>query len=235
MEKYNDFLKRISYQKAELQIGEGRFKPDVRVYEKVDQDNGFKPFYGDTVVFDLDSRIKNKIAGMIDRLYEIAPECFCERIKADTIHMTLHDLSASDALENVAAEVFDNEIKLLRVLRENPQKSRTIKMKTNYIINMVSTSLVLALVPENETEWNKLQEMYDLINEVRTCPYPYLTPHITLAYFNYNGFDEKSADKLKSAVFELNKNHFSIPLQTNRLYYQKFISMNDYISVIKFV
>lgn len=234
MEKYNDYISRISYQKAELQLGDGFFTPDRRVYEKVNQDNGFKPFYGDTVVFDLDSRVKKKIAGIIERLYKIAPECFCERIKADTIHMTLHDLSASDKLENVSAEVFDNEVKLLRVLQESPQKPATIKMRTNFIINMVSTSLVLALAPADEAEWNKLQELYELINKVKVCPYPFLTPHITLAYFNYNGFDEKSADMLKAAVLELNKNHFDITLRTNRLYYQKFVSMNDYIPVFKF-
>lgn len=234
MENYSDYLNRISYQKADLQIGEGSFKPDGRLFEKVNQGNGFKPFYGDTVVFDLDSCIKEKISGIIDRLYETAPECFCERIKADTIHMMLHDLSASDKLENMAVEVFDNEVNLLRVLKGNPQKAQTIKMKTNFIINMVSTSLVLALVPADEVEWNKLQEMYELINKVKVCPYPFLTPHITLAYFNYNGFDEKSADKLKSAVLELNEKNFDITLQKSRLYYQKFISMNDYISFFKF-
>lgn len=235
MECFDDFLKRISYQQAELQLGDGLFKPDNRVYKKVNQDNGFKRFYGDTVVFDLDSRVKNKIAGIIDRLYKTAPECFCERIKADTIHMTLHDLSASDTLENVAAEVFDNEVKLLRILKENPQKPMTIKMKTNFIINMVNTSLVLALVPADEAEWNKLQQLYDLINQVKVCKYPYLTPHITLAYFNCDGFDEKSADKLKSAVLELNKTHFDVSLRTNKLYYQKFSSMNDYHSVFPLV
>ena len=234
MECFDDFLKRISYQQAELQLGDGLFKPDNRVYEKVDQDNGFKPFYGDTVVFDLDIPVKNKIFGIIDRLYKTAPECFCERIKADTIHMTLHDLSASDTLENVAAEVFDNEVKLLRILKENPQKPMTIKMKTNFIINMVNTSLVLALVPADEAEWNKLQQLYDLINQVKVCKYPYLTPHITLAYFNCDGFDEKSADKLKSAVLKLNKNSFGMALKTDSLYYQKFISMNDYVSVFRF-
>lgn len=235
MECFDDFLKRISYQQAELQLGDGLFKPDNRVYKKVNQDNAFKPFYGDTVVFDFDRRTKAKIAGMIDSLYSAVPECFCEQIKEDTIHMTLHDLSASDKLENVADKVFDNEVELLRVLRDYPQKPMTIKMKTNYIINMVSTSLVQALVPTDEFEWNKLQVLYELINRVKVCPYPFLTPHITLAYFNYNGFDASSADKLKAKVYELNQNRFDITLKTSRLYYQKFVSMNDYYSVFPFV
>lgn len=235
MEKYNDFSDRISYQSAELQIGNGNFTPDGRVYEKVNQDNSFKPFFGDTVVFDLDKRSREKVSKIIDNLYDAAPECFCERIKTDTIHMTLHDLSASDDLSAVSAETFCNEVDLLRVIKEKPLKPHLIKMKTNFIVNMVSTSLVLALVPTDEGEWNKLQELYDLINKVRVCPYPFLTPHITLAYFNHNGFNECSAKKLKTSVYELNQNHFIFTLNTNRLYYQKFTSMNDYISVFRIV
>ena len=235
MDTYRDFINRISYQQAELQIGSGYFKPDGRVYQKVACDNRFKPFWGDTVVFDLDRRTKAKIAGIIDSLYSAVPECFCEQIKEDTIHMTLHDLSTSDNLDSIAPEMFGNEIELLRVLKENPQQLNSIKMKTNYIINMVSTSLVLALVPADEGEWNKLQEMYELINRVKVCPYPYLTPHITLAYFNYNGFDANSADKLKAKVYELNQNRFDITLRTSKLYYQKFVSMNDFYLVFPFV
>lgn len=235
MEKYKDFLERISYQKAELQIGEGRFIPDGRVCEKVGNDNRFKPFFGDTVVFALEKRTQNVISEIIDKLYEIAPECFCERINTETIHITLHDLSASENLDIIASQVFRNEVKLLQIINSSPVKPQTIKMKANYIINMVSTSLVLALVPTDKSEWNKLQEIYDLINEVKVCGYPFLTPHITLAYFNYNGFDEAASQKLKSAVFAINQNSFALSLDTNKLFYQKFIGMNKYFSVFPLV
>ena len=176
METYKDFLERISYQYPELLLEEGDFKPDKRVYEKVNPDNRFKPFFGDTVVFELDSSTKERVIQQIKKLYDAVPVCFSEQINTDTFHMTLHDLSASDKLEKVAAEVFKNEVELLRLVKEKPQQPKTIKMKSNYIINMVNTSLVLALVPENETEWIKLQALYDLVNEVRVCPYPFLTP-----------------------------------------------------------
>ena len=235
METYKDFLGRISYQQPELLLEEGDFKPDKRVYEKVDPDNSFKPFFGDTVVFELDSSTKEMISKRIKKLYDTVPACFSEQINTDTLHMTLHDLSASDKLEKVSAAMFKNEVELLRLVKVKPQQPKTIKMKSNYIINMVNTSLVLALVPENETEWIKLQALYDLINEVRVCPYPFLTPHITLAYFNYNGFDQKSADKLRALVFELNKKSLPVTLDTNKLYYQKFTSMNEYFSVFGIV
>ncbi len=231
MEKYNDFLERISYQQAELQIGEGDFIPDDRVYQKVNNDNCLKPFYGDTVVFDLSSKTKKKIDKMIDTLYEVVPECFCERLSENTLHMTLHDLSASENLETISCELFHNEVQLLQYLSQEPCKSQTIKMKMNYIVNMVNTSIVLALVPADKNEWNKLQKLYAFINKVKVCPYPYLTPHITLAYFNYNGFSTTSAEKLKEVVKDLNTKSLDIDLHTNKLFYQKFVSMNQYLKV----
>lgn len=235
MEKYNDFLERTGYQKPEYDVDNTYFRPDGRVYEKVREDNQFKDFYGDTVVFDLDTETKKKVFGIIRQLYSAVPECFSEKINENTIHMTLHDLSAADKLDSVAAEVFDNEIKLANVLKENPVKPQTIKMRTNYVINMIHTSLVLALYPADENEWNKLQNLYDLIDKVRVCPYPYLTPHITLAYYNYNGFDVNSVYRLKEIVKELNKQSFEITLNTEKLVYQKFTSMNDYISIFNLI
>lgn len=231
MESYKAFSKRIDYQKPELGVDNIYFQPDGRVYEKVKEDNRFKSFYGDTVVFDLDSKTKEKIFEIIEKLYDAVPECFCEKLIRDTIHMTLHDLSASDNLDKTAPEVFNNEIKLLQVIGDNPIKKQTIKMKTNYVINMIHTSLVLALCPADEKEWEKLARLYDLINQVKLCGYPFLTPHITLAYYNYNGFDVCSVQKLKEVVKELNKESFEITLNTEKLVYQKFTSMNNYISI----
>ena len=232
MEKYNEFVQRISYQQAQLQIKNGDFTPDGRVFQKVAPDNSFKPFYGDTVVFDLPKKVKKTICPIIDELYEKCPECLCKRLDNHTMHMTLHDLSASDNLDEVAGDVFKNEIKLLEVINKNPVERHKIKMKTNFILNMVDTSLVLALVPLDEDEWNKLQTLYDMINQVKVCSYPFLTPHITLAYFNYNGFDKASSDKLKKVVTSLNeKLSIEIHLDTKKLYYQKFVSMNEYINI----
>ena len=235
MENYNDFLNRISYQQTELQIGEGFFKPDNRVYEKVNSDNSFKPFYGDTVVFDLDCHTKTRLYKLIDKLYQSVPECFCQRLDKSTIHMTLHDLSASDNLDRISSEVFTNEIRLLQAINNKPIEPQTIRMRSNFIVNMVSTSLVLALVPADDMEWNKIQVLYDLVNEVKVCSYPYLTPHITLAYFNYDGFDAGSVQNLREVVNELNKESFEITLNTENLKYQKFTSMNDYISIFNLI
>lgn len=232
MEAYSDFLTRTGeFEKPELAMGDGDFHPHAELGAKCRPDGTFGEFFGDTVVFELKHKAKEKFAEIIEELYAKVPECFSEKINAGTLHMTLHDLSASENLGEVAADVFNNEIKLIEVLKENPIEIKTVKMKTNFIINMVSKSLVMALVPEDEEEWNKLQTLYSLINQVKVCPYPFLTPHVTLAYFNTNGFGEKSVRKLKKIVEKMNEKGFEVTLHTNKLYYQHFRSMNDYTNI----
>lgn len=49
----------------------------------------------------------------MDLLYQSAPECFCERLVSNTFHVTLHDLSNSPSLQDVAEELFENELRVI--------------------------------------------------------------------------------------------------------------------------
>lgn len=234
MESYNDFGKRISWQGPEFGADNIFFHPNNRVFEKLNNDNSFKNFYGDTVVFELESDAKKRVFEIIEKLYETVPECFGNKLIEDTIHMTLHDLSASENINTAGEQTFINELKLLDTVRINPIKHQTIKMRTNYVVNILNISLVLALVPADENEWNKLAELYDLIDTVRKCDHQ-LTPHITLAYYNYNGFDVGSVQRLKELVRQLNKESFEITLNTENLVYQKFTNMTDYVNIFNLI
>ena len=64
---------------------------------------------------------------------------------------------------------------------------------------------------------------------------PVLTPHVTLAYFNTNGFSEKSVKKLKKIVAKMNESGFDVTLHTDKLYYQHFYSMNDYKNIFPLI
>lgn len=230
MESYIEFLNRInSFEKKDISFGEEYFVGSPSITQKVDAKNAFREFYGDTVVFNLDDATKEKLEEYVKKLYEAASECFCEKLISDTYHMTLHDLSNSPALEEVAAEAFCNELKVVN-LKKNVDVTK-IKMKSKYIFNMVNISLVMGLYPVNEEEYNKLMKLYSLFDEVKELSYP-LTPHITLAYYNVNGFGAESAKKLEDVVRELNGCELEVELDVENLYYQKFRSMNDYINII---
>ena len=202
------------------------------ISQKVGKDNVFRNFYGDTIVFALDDIVKEKLAEYVELLYQSAPECFCERLVTHTFHVTLHDLSNAPVLRDVAEELFENELKVIEKMGEiQKQEKDIIKMKSKYIFNMVDTSLVLRLYPVDEGEYRRLMDLYSLFDTVKKLSYPF-TPHITLAYYNIDGFDLQAARSLEDAVNKLNKNEIEIELNVNHLFYQKFKSMNDYIDII---
>lgn len=233
METYKAFLDRIgSFEKEELWLGEGHFRGSAAIAQKVDENNRFRPFYGDTVVFNLDDGMKKEVEGIVDRVYAAAAECFCERLRPDTFHMTLHDLSNSPVWEAIATEVCENERAAAKIAeRICAQK---IRMRSKFIFNMVNTSLVLGLYPADEEAYRKLMRLYHLFEDIKKLSYP-LTPHITLGYYNIHGFNAQSARKLEAVVKELNKNVLEVELDTRNLFYQRFVSMDDYTSIFALV
>lgn len=232
METYQEFLDRIdSFEKKEIQYGNSCFMGNPSISQKVSKNNTFREFYGDTIVFALDDLVKEKLAEYVDSLFQSAPECFCERLVPNTFHVTLHDLSNSPTLQNVAEQIFENELQAIEKMGEI-QEYKKIKMKSRYIFNMVDTSLVLGLYPADEDEYRKLMELYRICDDIIKLNYPF-TPHITLAYYNVNGFDLQASRLLENAVNQLNdREFFEIELNVSSLYYQKFKSMNHYVNII---
>lgn len=234
METYAEFLARInSFEKMPIDFGKGHFDGSPSIAHKVNIDNTFKRFYGDTVVFGLDEAVKNKLAKYVDELYRVAPECFCERLVSHTFHVTLHDLSNSAVLSDVAEELFRNELKIIEIASAiKKHKSAKLKMKSNNIFNMVGTSLVMGLYPTSDVDYRTMMELYAAVDGVKKLGYP-LTPHITLAYYNVNGFSSRSAQKLIDVVNNLNADPIELELNVDDLFYQKFTSMNNYIDIIR--
>lgn len=228
--KYSNWLD--SFEQTELLVDDKYFKTDGSVARKVDKQNKFKHYFGDTTVFELDENTKSKIARIISILYKQLPECFCERIHSYTIHMTLHDLSSAEKIEDVKAEVEENEKRIRELLKTNPIFPQTIRMTTNNIYNSCHISLVMGLKPADRYEYEKLLKIYELFDKVRDLKRP-LVPHITLGYYNQYGFDEDLVRKLKKLVKELNQQSFEVVLDTQKLVYQTFTSMNDYRTVLK--
>lgn len=234
METYQEFLDRInSFEKKELSFGNEYFKGNPSILQKVDQNNRFRDFYGDTVVFSLEDQVKDELEKYVNSLYYSAPECFCERLDSSTFHMTLHDLSSSAMLGDIAEESFENELNVMEKITEIQKYNITkIKMRSHYIFNMVNTSLVLGLYPVDAQEYHKLMKLYSVFDSVKKLNYP-LTPHITLAYYNSHGFDLRAARKLEDVVSQLNDREVKIDINIEHLYYQKFKSMNYYINIVE--
>jgi 2'-5' RNA ligase len=235
METYAEFMSRInSFEKRGFSLGMGHFIPSGSVPQKVGEDNTFSSFFGDTVVFDLDEASKSTINCIIDILYQKAPNCFCERLKSETIHLTLHDLSNSPRKEDVTDKLADNYKKIKEIIVKGQIKHDFIRMKSNYIINMVNTSMVLCFYPADELEYNKIMELYETMDNVVHLPYPF-TPHVTLAYFNRYGFEAHDTIALEEAVNMLNMFNMEMVLNVDRLFYQRFENMNTFYNFCKLI
>ena len=50
-----------------------------------------------------------------------------------------------------------------------------------------------------------------------------------------NGFYGEKLHEIERVVNALNRESFDITLSTDKLYYQKFINMNEFINIIPFV
>ena len=188
------------------------------------------------MVFNL-SEVQKKIIfeRYIKLLYEAVPHCFAEMLQEHTLHMTLHDLNASAEYDyDVMENMFETEVLMVRLIEALEVKPQTISMITTCAFNMVNTSLVLGLRPATEEDYEKLMYLYCNIDSIRSLPYPF-TPHITLAYFNREGFGIEEIREIERILNVLNRVCFEVPLSIENLYYQKFISMNDYFNVLPFV
>ena len=235
-ESYEDFLKRIfSFEKAEFTFGTEKFESSGSVMAKVNEDGSFRRFIGDTVVFDLEPEQKRTINEQyIKPLYRVAPECFAEKFHESTLHVTLHDLSATGSNDyEVLQKMFETEVQLAKKLKKMPIKVQKIEMVTTCVFNMVNTSLVLGLVPKTHEDFEKLMEMYCFVDGIHQLPYP-LTPHITLAYYGRNVLDGEKMRGIEQVVNTLNRESLNITLSTVRLYYQKFIDMNTFFNIMSF-
>ena len=232
MESREAFKKRIyDYFPKEFFLEKKFFETRQSVKDKVDSTNHFKDFYGDTIVFDLGLNYKNRINSIISELYNYVPECFCERLSKDNLHITLHDLSSSKRIEDVSSLLHVNQIRLNQILNTVKIMPQTIRMKTHCIANILNISLVLVFVPINNEEYLKLITLYRLFDGVRTLDY-YYSPHVTLGYYNINGFDVSSVEKLENLVKKLNEEEFEITISTEKLFYQIFTSMDEYTNIL---
>ena len=226
METYQEFLNRINSFEQDFDLSKKNFEPNPAVLVKIDEQNHFKSFYGDTAVFVLSPEEQEFFNSYTDLLYKKAPECFAERLHSETFQMTLHDLSNSPFESKVSEKMKQNEIQLRNMNFPKIQ----IFMKFNAVFNMNHTALCIGLFPADDAEYQKLMQLYELVNQVHVLPYP-LTPHVTLAYYNRNGFPADSGKKLNQIVSELNQHPHDVLLETSRLFYQHFTDMREYRNI----
>jgi len=202
----------------------GAFVTNPNLSKKANNKGAFLPFYGNTVVFDLDEATKKALLSLQEELYKNAGWMLSQRIDPATFHMTLHDLvNAPELTDDLKCRMQEAEVKAKSIM-ETWKGQTPLRMKATWLFNMVNTSIVLGLAPADEESWHQLDEMYTTLESVVHLGYA-LTPHITMAYFKPGNYTQYDLNYLSQALRPVNLN---VELSLENLFYQEFSDMNHY-------
>ena len=211
---------------------DGMFETNPNLTCKVEVGGGFRPFYGDTVIFDVEDEVKDRIERIKSQLYRACGDMLADPLEKDSFHMTLHDLlneGAGRAAEADMQRVRTMAVEILRRIRE--REKEPVEMRMTWVFNMVNTSVVIGFEPAEETDCRRIMSMYEELQQVVRLDYP-LTPHITAAYYKPGRYGRGEIERLSGVFDKLSREPFVIRLRIENLVYQEFTSMNQYETVL---
>lgn len=191
---------------------------------KVDERGCFRPFFGNTVVFLMEEKVRKALAVLQDELYEKAGDVLAARLNEDTFHMTLHDLINGPQRDEKLLRQMAVAEREAKTLLQRWQDTSPLHMRATWLFNMVSTSIVLGLAPCDAQSARRLSDMYGALENVVPLGYA-LTPHITMAYFKPGVYSQQQLEGLRAALHPV---QLEVELSMDRLVYQTFEDMNYY-------
>ena len=206
----------------------GDFSTNPNLRKKVDDAGNLLPFLGNTVVFLLDEKTKEKLRQLQESLYQAAPDMLAQPLQMSTFHMTLHDLANGTPVQPGLQDYIHYTQERVSQILPGWKDAPPLRMKTTWLFIMVNTSIVLGLKPADEESWRRLDEMYTTLEDVVRLGYG-LTPHITMAYFLPGTY---SSDQVQRLSEVLRRVDLDITLDMKNLVLQNFSDMNHYETVL---
>lgn len=202
----------------------GDFSTREGLRMKVDERGCFRPFFGNTVVFLMEEKVRQQLTVLQDELYEKAGDVLAARLNEDTFHMTLHDLINGPEKDEKLLRQMAVAEREAKTLLHRWQDRGPLYMRATWLFNMVNTSIVLGLAPCDAQSTQRLSDMYGALENVVPLGYA-LTPHITMAYFRPGVYSQQQLEGLRAALQPV---QLEMELSMDRLVYQTFENMNDY-------
>lgn len=203
---------------------EEAFTHNLKLEDKVSYLGNFLPYWGNTVVFDLDQKTIDHLSLVQNSLYEAAGDMLAKQLRSSTLHMTLHGLTEGRGNFPIYNERLEKMRTGAASLIAQWRKQEPLQMRGTWIFNMNHTSLVLGLVPNNHDTYLCLMKMYEALEKLTGTKADFC-PHITLAYFKPGKYDRKSVMALKAA---LHAEPIIIDLPMENLKVKNFYHMNCY-------
>ena len=205
---------------------DGCFETHPNVKMKVDEEGKMKPFYGNSMIFQIKDQIFLECCWHI--INEIQQSIMmAEPLKNHTMHMTLHDLVNGTTPPYHMEEVNQKAIHILQSLPDFE-----IKLKPSRVYSMNQTSIVLGMEAINEEHHQKLMSIYECFQEVVPLSYAY-TPHVTISYYRPNIYPHHDVLQLQKIMADVNAfiGNITLVLRKEDLKLMVFTNMNEYQEV----
>ena len=197
---------------------------------KVAPDGVLLPFYGSTVIYDLDESAKNALKQLQTALYDRCGKLLSEPLTEQSFHVTLHDLISGTDRDAVLVGVNELRESAEKAVEEVKTFLRTpVPMKPVKLVSMVGTSVVLLLEPVYPVHEQLLKVAYERLQKLVNLSYG-LTPHVTLGYYRPGTIVGDDLNTLAQTLSDLTDGlDFTLQLDARRLEYCEFRDMNTYV------
>lgn len=229
-ETLRQFHERVDGFTCDSLPGEGGFTTRESLREKIGPEGGLLPFFGSTVIWELDEAARQTLAERQELLYACCGRCLAAPLSPHTFHITLHDLVSSPdaaAIEAEAARTADHAAHVLTTLRH--EGIAPLHLRSTAMFSMVSTSVVMGFAPETEADCAALMGLYERFHAVHPLSWG-LTPHVTLAYYRPGEYGGDAKAALREAFRQsAAMSPVEIVLQPDRLRVSRFSDMNHYL------
>ena len=229
MENLQAFHARVDGFQRDSLPHEGPFTTKPLLVEKVAPDGGLRPFFGNTMIFDLPQDVQLQFAAWQVRVDQRCSAMLAQPLEPAMLHMTLHDLLNGVDAAALAEPVRQTGEQAKAILAELRKGVQPIHLTSTLAFNMTGGSLCLGFAPDTEEDCAALMGMHARFQEVGALNYP-LTPHVTLAYFKPGTYGEEAVAQLAELLKEINalpKVHITVDAAC--LHYYRFEDMNTYI------
>lgn len=230
MENLQEFHARVDGFQHNSLPRDGHFITKPLLIEKVAPDGGLRPFFGNTMIFDLPVEIQLLIARMQLILHHRCAGMLADPLTPSTLHMTLHDLLNGVDAAALAEPVRQTGMHAKAILAEQRSANLPpIRLTSTAAFNMTNGSVALGFAPDAEADCAFLMGMHARYQEVVALNYP-LTPHVTLAYFRPGSYGPEMVSALADALREINAlPKVRITVDAACLHYYLFEDMNSYL------
>lgn len=186
-----------------------------------------RPFYGSTIIYDLDEEAKLWIDGLASRLHSELGEGLAQPLPRESFHLTLHDLRAHSQLSAISDALFSDSREVPALL-ERARSVGPISMTVNAVFNLMNTSAVIGLVPTTDEDCERALTARATFDSC--VPSGAFTPHITLAYYRPDSPQPIDPSHYRALLEELTDNYAGriITCEPKRLAYAYFSDMCTY-------